>query len=568
MKPRLSFVAAALALTALAGCAQTPPKTQPSPTPPPADLPPITYNGSTLGDLLVAEDAAQRQALDVTMAYYGKAAETTNDPRVMEQATKLATYLDDPDKARHLAALWLKREPDNEDALRLAALADIELGDGDAATGHINRLIAGHGSEALLPLVAEARNLDEQGNQELLGALSRLANRYPHEAPLWYARALDERQQGNLESAMDAVNHALDEKPDHLEAQLLKGQLMFDQGDHGKALRYIRQRVNEHPKARRPRIAYIRLLLADHDTDKAENQLRLLAKQSPNDPDLQYSLALIALDSGAGGTAEDILVKLLKQGYRTNQVLLHLGQAAEQRNTPANAIDYYLRVRGNDSLRAQVQAARLMYTTGRSAEGHALITKLINRNPDQADALIVSEAAMRTNSGDPNGAMALLNQGLKTQPDNVDLLYARAMTAAALQHYALMEKDLKRVLDIQPDDAAALNALGYTWADRGIHLDQALQMIRRAVKQQPDDPAFLDSMGWALYRLGHLDQAETYLRRAQAAFPDPEVTAHLGEVLWMNSKKRQARQVWQAGLRAHPGAASIQNTLKRLEVQL
>lgn len=564
MKPRLSFAAAALLI--LAGCAHTP-ASSPSP-PPPAKLPPITYNGKTLGDLLVAEDAAQRQALDVTMGYYDKAAKTTNDPRVMEEATKLATYLDQPQRASHLAARWLQREPNNEDALRLAALAEIELGNGDAATGHIDKLIHAHGGEALAPLVAEARNLDEQGNQELLRALSRLATRHPKVAALWYARALEQRQQGNLETAMDAINHALDDRGDDLQAQLLKGELMFEQGARKQALSYVRKRVRAHPDERAPRITYVRMLLADRDVKEAENQLRVLAKQNPNDPDLQYSLALVALSSGAPDAAHEILEKLLKAGYHTNEVLLRLGQAAEQNNDPVAAIGYYQRVQGDNALQARVQAARLMYATGRSAQGHALVAKLIHENPDQADALVVSEAEMRANNGDADGAMALLNHALKTQPNNVDLLYARAMTAVTLKDYGQMEKDLKKVLDIRPNDAAALNALGYTWADRGQHLHQALRMIRRALKQQPDDPAFLDSMGWALYRLGHLDQAETYLKRALAAYPDPEVANHLAEVLWMNGKKAQARRVWKAALKGAPDSDAIHASLKRLGVTL
>ncbi len=564
MKLRLSLAAATIVL---AGCAQNPTAPPPAPVAPPANLPPITYNAETLGDLLVAEDAAQRQALDVTMAYYSKAALATHDPRVMEEAAKLATYLDDPQQARTLSSLWLKREPGNADALRLAALAEVELGDNQAATGHIDRLIATQGSEALLPLVTEARHLDDQGNKALLVVLAGLADRYPKEAPLWYARALSERESGNTGAAMDAINQALDVQPDHIEAQLLKAQLMFDQGHSDQALRYLRARVNDHADSRRLRLAYIRLLLATGDADEAKNQLRTLAERNPEDQDLQYSLALTALDSGTPKAAEAILDKLLNQGYRPNEVLLRLAQAAEMRNDPKTAISYYMRVRDGSQLHAQVQAARLMYATGRSAEAHALITKLINANPDQADALVISEATMRTRSGDADGALALLNQSLQTDPNNVDLLYARAMTAAALHQYDQMERDLSRVLDIKPNDAAALNALGYTWADQGVHLHKARDMIQRALQQQPDDPAFLDSMGWVLYRLGQLDDAEKYLTRALNSYPDAEVAAHLGEVLWMNGKRDKARQVWQKGLKASPDATTIKDTMKRLEAE-
>lgn len=557
-----------IALVALAGCAQTPPAPQPAPTPPPANLPAIRYNGEDLGDLLVAEVAAQRQALDITLAYYGRAATTTHDPQVIAQAARLATYLQNSQQARQFAELWLKRDPDNEDALRLAALADIEQGDGNAAAVHIDRLVNLYGSASLVPLVAEAQGLDEEGNRQLLKALSGLAERYPDEAPLWYARALDLRQQVNLEGAMAATEHALDEQPGHLEAQLLKGQLLFEQGKEKQALRYLDKLVDQHPGTRRPRIAYIRLLLAAQDTETAEQQLTVLAEQNPEDLDLQYSLALIALESGATDAAENLLQTLLSHGYRPDEIRLHLGQAAEQRNAPGNAIDYYMQVRGEESLPAQVQAARLMYRGGRSAEAHALMLRLANRNPEHADLLIISEAEMKASNGDADGGLAMLTRALANQPDNLDLLYAHAMTAQSLGHEAVMEKNLKRILELQPNDANALNALGYTWADNGMHLDQAEQMIRQALEQQPNNPAVLDSMGWVLYRLGRLDQALPFLARAHALYPDPEVAAHLGEVLWALGQHDQARLVWKSSLDNHPdSAAPILKTVKRLGVE-
>ncbi len=567
MKSRPSLLAAAL--LALAGCSQMPPPPQDTaPAPPPRDLPPIEYDGETLGDLLVAESAAQRQSLRVTLTYYARAAETTHDPEIISQATKLATYLEEHQQARHLAGLWLERQPDNADALRLAALADIQLDRAERATESIDRLLAVHGSEALLPLVAEARNLDEGENQRLLTALSGLAERYPEQAPLWYARALDRRQQSDLDGALNAVDTALDRDPDHREARLLRTQILFEQGRRDKALSELRDIVDDAPQARRPRVAYVRLLLASGQYDQANEQLTVLAEQNPRDLDLQYSLALLALESGAMDSAEAILERLLRQGYRPNEMRLHLGQAAEQSGDADRAIDYYLKVKGGDSLQAQVQAARLMYSQGRGEQAHALITSLTHQYPEQATLLWISEADMRTTNGDPEAALALLDRALRTAPDNPELLYARAMTAGALERYDAMEADLRRVLEQHPDDPSALNALGYTWADQGVHLEQAHDMIRRALEQQPNDPAILDSMGWVLYRLGRPEEALSFLRRAYAQFPDPEVSAHLGEVLWVLGEQRDARRVWATALEQSPEAEPILDTLQRLEVTL
>ncbi|GAA5111392.1 tetratricopeptide repeat protein [Alloalcanivorax gelatiniphagus] len=564
MNARPSLVVAAL-LT-LAGCAQTPPAPAPTPAPEPRDLPPIQYDGETLGDLLVAESAAQRQSLTVTLDYYDRAARTTNDPVVIAQATKLATYLEQSRRARELADLWLNLEPNNADALRLAALAAIREGDSDGAATLIDRLLAGHGSDALLPLVAEASNMNDADNQELLEALSKLADRYPHQAPLWYARALERRQQQDLPGALDAVKRALKEDPDHLEAGLLQGQLLFEAGQPEKALKRVARQVADHPDSRRARIAYVRLLLAAGDYDGAREQLDVLAEQNPQDLDLQYSLALLALEAGAEPAAEEILQRLLRQGYRPDEMRLHLGQAAEARGAVDEAIDDYLQVKGPDALQARVQAARLLYASERGERGHALINDLINQFPGRTIVLRISEAEMLVDAGDPESALALLDKALEATPDSTNLLYARAMTAGQAGRPEQMEADLRRVLELTPDDAATLNALGYTWADRGIHLEQAHDMIRRALDMHPEDPAILDSMGWVLYRLGRPAEALPYLRRAYQQQPDAEVSAHYGEVLWVLDQRDAALRVWRAALANDPDSTLLLDTLQRLEV--
>tara|TARA_A100001391_G_scaffold165649_2_gene125592 strand:- start:1787 stop:3487 length:1701 start_codon:yes stop_codon:yes gene_type:complete len=564
MNARPSLVVAAL-LT-LAGCAQTPPAPAPTPAPEPRDLPPIQYDGETLGDLLVAESAAQRQSLTVTLDYYDRAARTTNDPVVIAQATKLATYLEQSRRARELADLWLNLEPNNADALRLAALAAIREGDSDGAATLIDRLLAGHGSDALLPLVAEASNMNDADNQELLEALSKLADRYPHQAPLWYARALERRQQQDLPGALDAVKRALKEDPDHLEAGLLQGQLLFEAGQPEKALKRVARQVADHPDSRRARIAYVRLLLAAGDYDGAREQLDVLAEQNPQDLDLQYSLALLALEAGAEPAAEEILQRLLRQGYRPDEMRLHLGQAAEARGAVDEAIDDYLQVKGPDALQARVQAARLLYASERGERGHALINDLINQFPGRTIVLRISEAEMLVDAGDPESALALLDKALEDTPDSTNLLYARAMTAGQAGRPEQMEADLRRVLELTPDDAATLNALGYTWADRGIHLEQAHDMIRRALDMHPEDPAILDSMGWVLYRLGRPAEALPYLRRAYQQQPDAEVSAHYGEVLWVLDQRDAALRVWRAALANDPDSTLLLDTLQRLEV--
>jgi tetratricopeptide (TPR) repeat protein len=159
--------------------------------------------------------------------------------------------------------------------------------------------------------------------------------------------------------------------------------------------------------------------------------------------------------------------------------------------------------------------------------------------------------------------MAVYEEGLTAFTDNEELLYSRSLTAEKMGRIDMMEQDLKRILQRDPNNARALNALGYTLADRTDRYQEAYGYIERAFKQRPDDIAILDSMGWVLYRLGRLDEAQEYLRRAAAQIRDGEIAAHLGEVLWAAGKRDEARQIWEEALKFAPDHEVLQQTIQR-----
>ncbi len=554
------------------GCAHQP--AEPSPEPAAGSeqtdstpLPP-GYDSETLSDLLVAEVAAQRQALGVTLGYYGQAANTTGDPTVIRQAAQLASYLEDHQQALALSEQWLEQDPGNEEALQLAILSEIRLGNTDAATRYLDTLIGSHGQESLGRMVSQARGLDAQGNLQLVKALAQLTEQYPDQAPLWYARAVWNEHEGELQAALDADERAIKLMPRHEDALLLKAQLLFEMGESRDALRHMKKVVKKYPKARRPRITYVRLLLATGSIAEAEKQLAILSEQNPGDLDLKFSLALLALEAGATDTATDQLDALLAENYRPNEIHLYLGQAAEQQADLELAIDHYLKVDGPQGMRSRVQAARLMVRQGNPAQAHALISSLRRSHPELSTSLAITEAEIISSHGNQQGALALLDNALQDDPDNTELLYSRATQAEKAGDLEKMESDLRRILTLEPDDASALNALGYTLANHNLRLDEALEYVSRALALRPEDPAILDSMGWVLYRRGDLKGARDYLRRAYEKFPDPEVAAHYGEVLWVLGAQGQAREVWRDALDSNPDAPHIRETMDRLGAKL
>ena len=149
-------------------------------------------------------------------------------------------------------------------------------------------------------------------------------------------------------------------------------------------------------------------------------------------------------------------------------------------------------------------------------------------------------------------AYDLLDKTVKNMPNTPELVYDYALAAERIQKLDLMESELRKLIAAKPDFAAAYNALGYSFADRNIKLDEAQTLIEKALSITPNDHYMLDSLGWVYYRKGNLDKAIEYLQQAYKVNPDPEIAAHLGEVLWQKGQHEEAKKIWQDALSANP----------------
>ncbi len=566
---RLRF--APLVLTLLVGaCAQQPvdsgADSTDSATPVRQDSTPAprNYSPESLADLLIAEVAAQRELYGVTMGYYGEQARAHRDPLVASQAAKLAAYLNDPVAASELGEIWLEGEPESRDARQLLALSYIEQGERDKAAAQIDELMKGDPQRALVELVSQAHNLDEAGNVQLLAALGSLTDRYPDQAPLWYARALNLEMEKQPQLALNACEQAIRLDSTHEDSVLLKARLLHELERDQDAEDFLRKTLRKYPDAKRVRVLYARLLIQTNQLNKADEQLAWINDNYQDDPEIRLSLALLAMEQGDSKQGPVMLDELLEQNFRSDEIHFYLGHAAETAGELQTAMDHYMTVQGPNQLRARVQAARLMNDRGLDAEAAALMTRLRDQHPEQLPTLYAAEADMLSRAGNPERAMALLSDALAQLPDNTELLYTRAMTAERLDNIDQLEADLRRMLELQPEDATALNALGYTLADRTERFDEAEQYITAAYDLRPNDPAVIDSMGWLRYRQGRPDEALPYLQQAYELFPDQEVAAHLGEVLWALGQKKQARQIWREALAAQPDSRKIPETVLRL----
>lgn len=532
----------------VAGCASTPAPENP-------DIGEITSEAAQadlekplaaqrLADLLIAEVAAQRNRLDLTLGYYTSVARQTENPHVRAQATRLAAFLRDPQTTRDLAALWLESSPGDTEALELAAIAAINQGDIQGASALIDTLLAANPEQSLIGLVNQARGLDTTGNTRLLDALSRLAERYPEQPALWYARALHEQLRGEPDAALLATENALRLRPGHEESLLLRTHLLNDLGRRSNALESLRSALRKTPGMPRAQLLYVRLLIDEGDERQAYRRIKTLEQLFDGATELRLTLALHAIKQQHYEFGRKILLELIEEGFRVNELHLHAAQAAEADANYTAAISHYLSVDdGEYQVRARAWAARLHFIEGNNRKGRQLFQNLRQEHPHMAVSLYLAEVEVLSDNDMQKQARILLDQALGEYPDERELLYARALLAERLDDLATLEADLRKILAKDPTDPEALNALGFTLADRNIRLDEAYDYIQQAFSQRPDNPAIIDSMGWILYRLGRHAEALEYLRQAWELMQDDEVGAHLAEVLLVAGEREAAVQL-------------------------
>ena len=308
------------------------------------------------------------------------------------------------------------------------------------------------------------------------------------------------------------------------------------------------------------------MLMTVNRYESAIAQFEILLEDQPGNGDLLYSTALLYLQVRSYASAETKLKKLLELGEHRQEAWYYLGRLEEKRKRYDEAREWYARV-DNTSLYidAQMAAARVQGKSGALDEARERYRVLRESNPDHAVTIWLSESEMLREMEDYEVAYELLNEALSEYPEDTDLRYSRALAAERVDRIDILESDLKMVLEKEPDHAHALNALGYTLADRTKRYKEALGYISRAFELEPNDPAIIDSLGWVHYRLGNYDKAIDYLTRANEVLRDGEVAAHLGEVLWVTGNREAADALWQEALRENPDSKILLRAIKRFK---
>lgn len=574
---RIRFGVIAAGLVMFGGCAshldkKTEAPALPEPPSQPAYVDDRPFSSDTLYALLVAEIAGERHRFDVMLGNYVQQAEATGDPVVTARAARLARYLNAHDTALEMAHYWLILEPENPEAHFIAAAELVQDARLVEAIPHAEFLLENGETSGLDAIAARAQQLNDTALcAELLEAYQRLLRENPGEPVLMIGTSLLHQSLGQLEQALSHAQAASALLPDDFQAAAQETRVLQQLGHHDQARAKLAGLVENHPENAQLRLQYARTLLKT-DLPAAHKQFEQLLANVPEDEDLTLTVGLIELERKQLSSAKQRFQALLDSDRHRSSAHYYLGRVAIAEDDKTTAKRHFESVEpGADYLPALSQLIDLMVDAGEKQQAIELVRQKRDTTPptkkEHIEGLYLLEAHVLSSQNLLAEALTPLRQGLERFPESTKLLYTRAMLFTRLDDVQSAEADFKKVLAITPENAAALNALGYTLADRTNRLEEAYQYIRQAYRLAPDDPAVIDSLGWVEYLRGNHETALKNLRNAMELMPDPEIAAHLGEVLWVTGNKKEAQQVWQRGLQLQPGSPIILNAIKRLRAR-
>ena len=522
---------------------------------------------SALYDMLLGEIAQQRGDYALAAKTYLELARRTADPRIARRAVEVANQGRLQDLALDAAKTWYELEPQSPAALSVVASLLVNARKVDEAQPYLQKLLDAEGVDLERGYLQLNRllagNPDKSAN---LRVVRNLAARHPEIAPAHLAIAQAATAANNDSLAFSETRRAADLKPDWEGPAIFEAQLLQKKSTADAAKR-LGQFVEKNPTSRNGRLAYARALMADKRIPEARKQYEALLAGSPNDPDLLYTIGILAFQGKDYALAEDNMKRLLAlPGYRDpDAARFFLGQIAEEQKQWPRALEWYEAIQdGEQALPARLRAANAIAKQGKLDAAREYLHKTAEDHPGQEVQFTVAEAQLLRDANRTPEAYQLLAEALKGDPEQPELLYDFALTAEKLEKYDVLERNLRKLIEVKPDHAHAYNALGYSFAERNTRLGEARKLVEKALELSPDDYFIVDSLGWVQYREGDLKGAAQTLRRAYDGRPDAEIGAHLGEVLWAMGDRTGANRVWQESLKTAPDNETLLKTIKRL----
>jgi tetratricopeptide (TPR) repeat protein len=556
----------------LAGCAVSPQQVSDASAPAASavsltEMPVGEFPPQVMYQLLIAEVAGQRGEIGVAVANYLAAAKESRDTKVAERAARIAIFAQALDKALEAAELWVELAPNSAEAYQVAAPLLLTFGRAPETVAHYERYIVLSVDQPDQGFMQISGQLTRAKNAvAALSVMDQLLAKQQNNPYAWLAHSQLTMRQGKLGVAVSSTDKALTLKSHWSPAVVMRARLLGLQGNVSDALAYLdneRDGVLENDTA--VALSYARLLTQDKQLDKARDEFGRIAGREPRNAEAHYAAGVLALQLKDYDKAEVHLQRVLRLGQRRLEANYYLGRVFDEKGVSKLALKHYFQVRhGEYYLSAQSRAANLLAAQGKLDRAREHLQSLRISNAQEQVRIYLVEGELLRQAGKYGEALNFFADKLEKMPDDTALRYARALVAEKANKLELAESDLRAIIEREPSNAQALNALGYTLADRTERLDEALGFIQRALDVQPQDAAIIDSMGWVQFRMGNHAKAVELLRQALALIQDPEIAAHLGEVLWKMGNKKEALDVLEAALEASPKHKALLDAMERL----
>lgn len=531
----------------------------------PLDLPLVALNDRMLFEFLLGDIAVQRGRPELGAQAYLNLAKATRDPRVARRAAQLAYDARQVEVSLEAFTLWQELEPGALVAKQMLVSLLLSGGKLQDARPHVERLLAAEPDRAATVFLQISPLLTHIPDKAAaLGWLIDIARPYPKVAEAHWAVAQIAAASGDKELALREIHLAVQLRPEWDASTVLEAQLLMP-NEPQRAMELLNSFLHQHPSDKDVRLFYARALLEQKQYAASRAQFQQLLAVSQDNVELAFAIALLSLQMGELDRAEKELQETLARGKKdADTVHYYLAQLSEAKKEDAAALAQYRQVLSGEYVyAARLREAYLLNKSGKLNEARATLKSVPVINNEQRVTLVLIEAQMLRDAKQFSAYYQIILDALEKLPNHPQLLFEAAMAADKLGKADIFELMLRKLLRVAPDHAQAYNALGYSFLEHNVRIDEGMQLVEKAYELAPEDAAITDSMGWGYYRQGKLDKSAAFLRRAFAANPDPEIAAHLGEVLWVQGGKEEAKKIWQDALALHPDNEPLRALVKK-----
>ncbi|MFK5914529.1 MAG: tetratricopeptide repeat protein [Woeseiaceae bacterium] len=515
--------------------------------------------------ILAAEIASQRGQIALAAALFSKAAVVTRDPRIAKQATRSAYYARDDKRAIASARLWYELEPNNIEARQVLAALLVRIGETSKATEHFEYVLthSKHTEQQRFSLITSMLS-KEQDKKSAMLVMSKLIKSRKDNPHALFAYSQLAFLVGELKDAAKTIKKVIQLESEWTKAYILQTNIFVRQGYKAHAIEVLRQTVEGQSDNTILRMFYARNLVDAKQYDAAFEQFEILTDDDKLQTEARYALGLLSLQINKPKQAAIYFSKLLKDKQRVAEAQYYLAQSLEFQNKFEQALVEYKKVESNQyAFEAKLRIAFILSRQGQLSMARSLLQNISPDSLDKELRVYITEGEILNKAKLYEDAFALYSEALEQLTDNNRLLYARALTAEKLGKIKFAITDLENVVQREPENAQALNALGYTLIDKTKQIKRGFEFILKASKIEPHDAAIHDSLGWAYYRLGQYNEALRYLRLAFEKLPDAEIAAHLGEVLWVAGERDTAQKIWDSALLKAPNDDLLLNVMQK-----